>query len=48
MTPLAAAGVRSQRQLLDFHLAFTRWRTSARWGAVAAQAGMLVLAIVLS
>ena len=48
LTPLAAAGVRSQRQLLDFHRAFTRWRTSARWGAVAAQAGMLVLAIVLS
>jgi hypothetical protein len=47
-TPLAAAGVRSQRQLLDFHHALARWRRSARWGAVAAQSGMLVLALVLS
>jgi hypothetical protein len=48
LTPLAAAGVRSQRQLIDFHRAFTRWRGPARWGALAAQAGMLVLALVLS
>jgi hypothetical protein len=48
VTPLAAARVRSQRQLLDFHGALSRSRASARWGAVAAQAGILVLAIVLS
>ncbi|HKO28058.1 MAG TPA: hypothetical protein VJU80_11415 [Solirubrobacteraceae bacterium] len=48
LTPLAAAGVRSQRQLLDFHRALTRWQAWARWGAVAAQAGMLVLALALS
>jgi hypothetical protein len=47
-TPLASARVRSQRQLLDFHRVLSRWRASARWGAVAAQAGMLVLALALS
>jgi hypothetical protein len=48
LTPLAAAGVRSQRQLLEFHRALSRWRPWARWGAVAAQAGMLALALALS
>lgn len=48
LTPLAAAGVRSQRQLIDFHRALARWRGPARWGAVAAEAGMLVLALALS
>jgi hypothetical protein len=48
ITPLSAAGVRSQRQLLDFHRALARWRAPVRWGAVAAQAGMLVLALALS
>ena len=48
LTPLAAAGVRSPRQLLDFHRALARWRAPARWGAVAAQAGMLLLALALS
>ncbi|MGN6871351.1 MAG: hypothetical protein ACTHMY_23385 [Solirubrobacteraceae bacterium] len=48
LTPLAAAGVRSQRQLLEFHRALARWRGPARWGALAAQAGMLVLALALS
>ena len=48
LTPLAAAGVRSQRQLLEFHRALARWRVVARWGPVATQAGMLVLAIALS
>jgi hypothetical protein len=47
-TPLAAAHVRSQRQLLDFHRALARWRGPARWGALAAQSGMLVLALALS
>jgi hypothetical protein len=47
LTPLAAAGVRSQRQLLEFHRALARWRGAARWGAVAAQGGMLVLALAL-
>lgn len=48
LTPLAAARVRSQRQLLDFHRAVARWRAPVRWGVVAAQAGMLVLALALS
>jgi len=48
LTPLAGAGVRSQRRLLEFHRALARWRHPARWGVVAAQAGMLVLALALS
>jgi hypothetical protein len=48
LTPLAAAGVRSQRQLLEFHSALARWRAVARWGPMAILAGMLVLAIALS
>ena len=48
LTPLAAAGVRSQRELLAFHRGLARWRAPARWGAVATQAGMLVLALALS
>jgi hypothetical protein len=48
LTPLAAARVRSQRQLLELHRALVRWRAPARWGVVAAQAGMLVLALALS
>ncbi|HUA05282.1 MAG TPA: hypothetical protein VMB27_15360 [Solirubrobacteraceae bacterium] len=48
LTPLAAARVRSQRQLLHFHRALGRWRPAARWGVVAAQAGMLVAALALS
>ncbi len=47
LTPLAGARVRSQPQLLEFHRALARWRAPARWGAVAAQAGMLALALVL-
>jgi hypothetical protein len=47
LTPLAAAGVRSHRQLLEFHRGLARWRGAVRWGAVAAQAGMLVLALAL-
>jgi len=48
LTPLAAAGVRSQRQLFDFHRAVGRWRPAVRWGAVAAQVAMLVAALALS
>jgi hypothetical protein len=48
LTPLAAAGVQSPRQLLEFHRALARWRTPARWGAVGTLAGMLVLALALS
>jgi hypothetical protein len=47
LTPLAAAGVRSQRRLLEFHRTLARWRAAARWGVVAAQAAMLVLALAL-
>ena len=44
----AAAGVRTQRQLLELHRGLARWRAPARWGAVAMQAAMLVLALALS
>jgi hypothetical protein len=48
LTPLAAARVRSPRRLFEFHRALARTRATARWGVVAAQAGMLVLALALS
>jgi hypothetical protein len=48
LTPLATAGVRSQRRLLDFHRALARWRTRVRWSGVAAQAAALVIALVLA
>jgi hypothetical protein len=48
LTPLAAAGVRSERQLLAFHRALARWRPRARWGGILAQAGVLVVALVLA
>jgi len=48
LTPLAAAGVRNQRRLLEFHRALARWRAPVRWGVVSAQAGMLILALALS
>ncbi len=48
LTPLAAAGVHNQRQLFEFHRALGRRRAAARWGAVVALAGMLVLAFALS
>ena len=48
LTPLAAAGVRSQHRLLEFHRALARRRALVRWGVVAAQAGMLILALALS
>ena len=48
LTPLAAAGVRSQGQLLVLHRALARWRSRVRWGAVAAQAGVLVIALALT
>ncbi len=47
LTPLTAAGVRSQRELLEFHRSLARWRAPVRWGAVAAQAGMLAVALVV-
>jgi hypothetical protein len=47
VTPLATAHVRSQRQLLEFHRALTRWRPRARWGAVAIQGGALLVAIAI-
>jgi hypothetical protein len=48
LTPLAAAGVRSQHRLLALHRALDRWRGRMRWGAVAAQAGVLVAALALA
>jgi MFS family permease len=43
--PLATAGVRSQRDLLALHRGIARWRVPARWGAVAVQVGVLVIAL---
>ncbi|MBV9684715.1 MAG: hypothetical protein JO046_23180 [Solirubrobacterales bacterium] len=47
LTPLTAAGVRTPHGLVTLHQTLARWRDRARWGAVAAQGG-LVLAIVLA
>ena len=47
LTPLAAARVRSQSRLIEFHRGLERWRAPARWGAVAAQVGMLVVAMLV-
>ena len=49
LTPLAAAGVRSQRRAARFppH-AGARGGRVARWGAVAAQAGTLLLALAVA
>jgi hypothetical protein len=35
VTPLAAAHVRSPRELLALHHTMARWRTASRWAAVA-------------
>ena len=48
LTPMATVRVGSQRQLLEFHRALGRWRARARWGAIAAQGGALVIALVLA
>jgi hypothetical protein len=48
LTPLTASGVRSQRELLDFHRGLARWRGRARWGAVAAQGGALLIALAVA
>jgi hypothetical protein len=48
LTPLAAARVRSQRELVAFHRGLERWRGVARWGAVATQGMILILALGLS
>jgi hypothetical protein len=46
LTPLAAAHVRSTRQLLAVHAAMERSRTSARWGARAVLAAVSALALL--
>jgi hypothetical protein len=48
LTPLVAARVHSQRRLLALHRALDRWRTPARWAAVAGQVGVLVAAVTLA
>jgi hypothetical protein len=47
LIPVTTAGVRDQRQLLDFHRELARWRGLARWGAMATLAGMLVFGLAL-
>jgi hypothetical protein len=46
LTPLAAAHVRSTRQLLAVHVALERSRASARWGARAVLAAASALALL--
>jgi hypothetical protein len=48
LTPLAAARVRSQRQLLALHRALARWRGRVRWGAVGLQAAVLLIALAFA
>jgi MFS family permease len=45
LTPLAAAHVRSQRQLLDLHRGLDQWRTRVQWGTVGLQVAILVVAV---
>jgi hypothetical protein len=45
LTPLAAAHVRSQRQLLELHRKLGRRRTAARWWAVGVQVAILAAAV---
>jgi hypothetical protein len=48
LTPLAAAHVRSQRQLLDLHRGLSRWRTPVQWGTVGVQVAILVVAVAVA
>lgn len=48
LTPLAAAHVRSQAQLLALHRGLARWRGAARWGAVGLQVVILAAAVALA
>jgi sulfite exporter TauE/SafE len=48
LTPLAAAHVHSQRQLLALHAALDRWRGRVRWGAVGVEAAVLAVAVVMA
>jgi hypothetical protein len=48
LTPLATAGIRTPRQLLALHGTMERWRWRARWGSVAAQTGVLVVALAMA
>jgi hypothetical protein len=47
LTPLAAAHVRSQRQLVALHAALDHWRGRVRWAVVGLEAAVLVLALGL-
>ena len=48
LTPLAAARVRSQRQLLDLHRGLARWRAPVQWGTVGAQVAILAVAVAVA
>lgn len=45
LTPLAAAHVRSQRQLIDLHRGLARWRVPVQWGTVGVQVALLASAV---
>jgi hypothetical protein len=48
LTPLAAAHVRSQRQLIDLHRGLARWRVPVRRGTVGVQVAILVVAVAVA
>jgi hypothetical protein len=48
LSPLAAAHVRTQRQLLDLHRELARWRVPVRWGTLGAQVAILAVAVAVA
>ncbi len=47
LTPLAAAHVRSHRQLLELHRDLARWRARVQWGTVGLQIAILAAAVAV-
>ena len=48
VTPLAAAHVRSQRELLNLHRGLERWRAPVHWGTVGLQVAILAVAVTVA
>ena len=48
VTPLAAAHVRSQRELLNLHRGLERWRAPVHWGTVGLQVAILAIAVAVA
>lgn len=47
-TPLAAAHVRSPRELLNLHRGLERWRAPVHWGTVGLQVAILAVAVAVA